>query len=115
MTITLPYPPSLNRYYRTVQGRILISAEGRSYQHTVAGYVMEARTGAAMRGRLAVSIDVFPPDRRRRDLDNTAKCLLDSLTKAGVWADDEQIDALTLRRQPVAVGGRVLVEVREVA
>jgi crossover junction endodeoxyribonuclease RusA len=98
-----------------VQGRILISAAGRAYRETVAGYVMEARTGAALRGRLMVTLDVFPPDRRRRDLDNTAKCLLDALTKCGVWGDDEQIDSLHIRRQPVEQGGRVLVQVQEVA
>lgn len=113
--IELPYPPSLNSYYRTVKGRILISAEGRAYRKTVADYVMESRTAAAMAGRMAVEITVYPPDRRRRDLDNVAKCLLDSLTKAGVWRDDEQIDMLMIRRALPVFGGRVLVHACEVA
>lgn len=113
--IELPYPPSLNSYYRTVKGRILISAEGRAYRKTVADYVMESRSSAAMAGRMAVEITVYPPDKRRRDLDNVAKCLLDSLTKAGVWRDDEQIDMLMIRRAHSVFGGRVLVHACEVA
>ena len=115
MILALPYPPSLNRYYRTVKGRILISAEGRKYQATVADYIAESRTAAALAGRLAVEISVFPPDRRRRDLDNVSKCLLDSLTKAGVWGDDEQIDLLLIRRGEPCWGGQVQVQVRELA
>lgn len=112
--IELPYPPSLNSYYRTVKGRILISAEGRTYRKTVADYVMESRTAAALSGRLAVELFVYPPDRRRRDLDNVSKCLFDSLTKAGVWKDDEQIDLLMIRRGAPVFGGAVVVNVREI-
>ena len=31
----LPWPPSLNRYYRSVNGRVLISREGRQYRADV--------------------------------------------------------------------------------
>lgn len=115
MILALPYPPSLNRYYRTVKGRILISAEGRKYRETVADYVAESRAGAGLLGRLAVEISVFPPDRRRRDLDNVCKATLDSLTHAAVWQDDSQIDYLSIRRGEPCFGGRVQVHVRELA
>jgi crossover junction endodeoxyribonuclease RusA len=54
-------------------------------------------------------MDAFPPDRRRRDLDNIQKALLDSLEHAGVYADDNQIDLLIARRQARFDGGQVLV------
>jgi len=38
-----------------------------------------------------VSVLLFPPDKRQRDLDNYLKALFDSLTHAGVWGDDSQI------------------------
>ena len=30
--LTLPWPPSVNRYWRTFQGRMIISADGRAYR-----------------------------------------------------------------------------------
>lgn len=48
--------------------------------------------------RLSVTIYAYPPDRRKRDLDNILKCLLDSLEKAQVFVDDSQIDELIIRR-----------------
>ena len=40
----------------------------------------------------------FPPDNRKRDLGNLDKCLLDALTKAGVWTDDSLVDDQRFRR-----------------
>ena len=33
---------------------------------------------------------LYPPDARRRDIDNYNKALCDALTHAGVWEDDSQ-------------------------
>ena len=52
------------------------------------------------------------PDKRRRDLDNLLKATLDSLTHAGVWSDDSQIDALSIRRFPI--GGMLKVRIEEI-
>jgi hypothetical protein len=60
-------------------------------------------------GRLAVTIDVHPPDRRRRDLDNALKALLDALQHGGAYHDDAQIDDLHIRRGACVSGGRVCV------
>jgi len=103
--LTLPYPPSANKLYRHVGPRVLLSAAGRVYYAEVAKVVAELRFRTAVRfpirGRIAVMIDSFVPDRRRRDLDNMQKAACDSLTKAGVWTDDSQIDDLRIRRMPV--------------
>ncbi|MBG7476336.1 RusA family crossover junction endodeoxyribonuclease [Pseudomonas aeruginosa] len=54
-------------------------------------------------------------DRRKRDLDNLLKGLLDSLTKAGAWDDDGLVDDLRIVRGEVKVGGEVLVTIEALA
>jgi len=108
--ITLPWPPTVNTYYRAFKGRTLISERGRQYARAVAEQVLIQCAAKMYSGRLEVRIEAYPPDKRCRDLDNLFKGLLDSLTKAGVWVDDGQIDHWSIIRMPV--GGVVKVEVR---
>lgn len=118
MKLILPWPPSVNRYWRhPTKGRLaglhLISEEGRTYREAVALQVRAQHgTPEQIAHPMAVDIEVFMPDRRRRDLDNLLKALLDSLTYAGVWADDSLIHDLRIRRAP-AIGGIVKIEIQE--
>ena len=65
-------------------------------------------------GRLMLSGDFYPPDARRRDLDNLLKCTLDSLVHAGLLEDDSQIKHIDIRmRDPVPPDGRVYLELKE--
>lgn len=106
--LRLPYPPSMNRYWRSVQNRVLISAEGRKYREAVIAEV----DGYKLDGRLKVEIEATMPDKRRRDVDNLFKAALDALTHAQVWLDDSQIDDLRIVRAPeVAAPGHLWVRV----
>lgn len=101
--LTLPWPPSANRYWRhpttgRLAGRHLLSAEGRAYRETVAGIVRARKFGEPLVGRLFMDVMAYPPDKRRRDLDNLLKALQDALQHAGVYRDDSQIDALQVTR-----------------
>jgi len=108
----LPYPPSVNHYWRRVGRRTLISREGRQYRERVCA-LLAARGTKPLTGRLEVVVHVFAPDRRRRDLDNAMKGLLDSLEHAGVYRDDSQIDRLVIQRGEIVPGGKVIVEIEE--
>ena len=108
MTFELSLPPSVNHYYRRVGPRTLISREGRAFRRTVCS-ILSAAAARPVTGSLAVSIDVYPPDRRRRDLDNVMKALLDALEHGGAYHDDSQIDDLHIRRRGVVPGGKVVV------
>lgn len=111
-SIDLPWPPSVNHYYRHVGPRVLISKEGRVYQKLVKEIL--ARHGVQrMACEVEVTLDVFPPDRRRRDIDNVQKALLDALQKGGAYEDDYQIRKLTTERWEVVENGRVTVMVKE--
>lgn len=106
--VTLPYPPSINHYWRHFRGRVVTSQEGRAYREDVCallagGGVRKPPSG----GRIALCMDAFPPDRRRRDLDNIQKPLLDAMQHAGVYEDDSQIDLLVTRRRECVKGGKL--------
>ena len=118
LSLALPYPPSLNTYWRHVGARVLISANGRAYRRAVAEAVMLARyrneiPRTPITATVAVRIEAQMPDQRARDLDNLPKAILDSLTKAGLWVDDSQIDELTVIRIGLARAGAVRVLVSE--
>ena len=107
----LPYPPSVNRYWRHVGSRILVSREGRRYRSTVRLLLAGTRPLA---GRLRVEVTLFPPDRRRRDVDNALKAMLDSVGNGGAYLDDSQIDELHVRRGEVVDGGSARIWIREI-
>lgn len=111
--LTLPWAPTVNTYYRNVGGVMKISEKGRAYRKAVADQVLIQRWAKQFAGRLCVAIVAHVPDKRKRDLDNLFKAVLDSLTYAGVWIDDSQIDELSISRAPI--GGMLRVSVREIA
>ena len=111
----LPYPPSLNSYYRHVGAKVLISEKGRAYRAEVERVVRYLRRAGRvpaepMSGELVVEVYIDPPDKRTRDVDNLPKSVLDALTKSGLWSDDGEIYRLVLeRRREVVRGGRLTV------
>lgn len=109
----LPYPPSVNTYYRAHGGRLIVSAKGRTYRQRVSRQ-LDGLIEEPLACRLAVSLVCCMPDNRRRDLDNICKALLDSLQHAGVYLDDSQIDRLSLVRGEVRKPGKVFVTVETV-
>jgi Holliday junction resolvase RusA-like endonuclease len=109
----VPYPPSVNHYWRHVGPRVLVSREGRRFRSRV-GQALAAAGAVPLNGPLGVKIEVFPPDNRRRDLDNTLKALLDALGKGGAYHDDSQIVWLTIRKCRPVVDGRVIVRIAEI-
>jgi crossover junction endodeoxyribonuclease RusA len=111
--IVLPWPPSMNRYWRTYQGRMIISQEGRAYREAVISLLIERKV-KPIAGKLIVEIEAWRPDNRVRDLDNLLKATLDSLTHAGVYNDDSQIVDLRIY-WAVEKGGMLKIWLKEVS
>ena len=109
-TARLPFPPSLNHYWRHGSKGTYISAEGKAYRAAVLRLL---RSPVVMfpRERLAVRITLHPRTRVRFDIDNRPKRLLDALAKAGIFADDSQIDRLEVVRGEIAAEAHCVVEV----
>lgn len=108
--LELPFPPSVNHYYRRVGPRTLISREGRMYRDRVAVLLMSLGV-RPMHGPIVMQVDVFPPDNRRRDLDNLQKSLWDALQKGGAYHDDSQIVKFAVEKREVVPGGKVIVRI----
>lgn len=114
MKLTLPFPPSVNTYWRApnkgpLKGRHLISAAGRKYQSDACAAIIEQLRRLPKPSSVPASVEVilYPPDVRRRDIDNYNKALFGALTHAGVWEDDSQVKRLLVEWGPVVKGGRV--------
>lgn len=113
LEFTLPFPPSVNHYWRNFRGRMVIGARGRAYRKAAIEAIGDQGVPLdGIGGPLKVELLAHPPDRRRRDLDNLQKALLDAVVAAGVIEDDSNIDDLRVIRGPVFPGGKVEVVIR---
>lgn len=113
MRLILPFPVSTNVYWRNVNGRTLISKKGREYSKAVIKAVLAQGGAKWLKGRLSVHVKLYPPDNRKRDVDNFGgKSLLDALSKAHVYCDDSQIDRLLIERMENRKGGVIEVDIR---
>lgn len=131
LRFSLPWPPSVNTYWRhTVRGgkkpkdgealqkhfaKVYLSEQGQRYRTEAILRLREQQVPKhALKGRLGVLIKAYPPDRRARDLDNLPKGVLDALKEGGVIRDDADIDDLHVVRMPVVDGGGLTLELREI-
>lgn len=90
--MTLPYPPSMNHYWvRNPHRGMRISDEGERYR-SLTGDVLRSYGLSFGQQRLKLVVGVWVPDRRRRDIDNLWKPMLDALKHGGLYDDDEQVD-----------------------
>ena len=113
LELELPWPPSVNHYYRHVGPRVLISRDGRKYRELVTTLVN--RNGfRPFQGRISLRAEFYPPDRRRRDLDNVGgKVLLDTLQAAGLFKDDSQIKRILLEMHEPMEGGMCFIKLED--
>ena len=120
--IVLPFPPSVNSYYRSIRMgkscRVLISKRGREYRQDMIDLIAKlVHDDTAYQGlfpfvqRLGMTVTLNAPTRRKYDIDNRSKALLDALQHARVYEDDEQIDELTLKRGDIIKGGQAIVNI----
>lgn len=115
LKFTLPYPPSVNTYWRHAVTKgpkkhavTYLSQKGREYRATVAcilGNMMDEPIDEPIRLRL----DVFLPDRRKRDIDNILKSLLDSMQHAGIYKDDVIITTMVVNKLAIQKPGGVRI------
>ena len=112
-SFTMPWPPSVNGYWRAFKGRQIISKRGRDYRKQAVDRMKELNlNGEMLKSNLSVSLVLNPPTLRRYDIDNFNKGLFDSMSEAKFWEDDEQVHRLTIRKGVKTKGGNVEVIVK---
>ena len=111
--LELPWPPSVNHYYRHIGSKVLISRDGRLYRERIVNH-LKTENIDTFSGPVELFIELYPPDGRRRDVDNSLKCLLDTFTHGGLYRDDSQIYKLTvIKRDPMPPDGMAYVRIQE--
>lgn len=110
VTLTLPWPPSTNKYWRPVQSKLVLTEDARSFRAKALAKIVEQGSPRLGSARLKVLVTVNAPTKAKRDLDNFGgKAVLDALAFARVFDNDEQVDDLRIVRGPVEKPGRVVV------
>lgn len=111
-TARLPWPPTVNHYHQPIiQGgkpRIVKSAKVRDYLEK--NYLLVHRQligNLLIDENVIMQIDLHPPTLRSYDVDNRAKAVLDTLSKANFWVDDDQCESLLINKCQKEKGGFV--------
>ena len=103
-SLHLPYPPSVNHYWGTSGKQRFIGKKGKEFRQAVAEVCLDLQL-STLDSRLSVHVAIWPPDNRKRDVDNVLKPLLDAMEHAGVYENDSQIDELHIIRHHTLKGG----------
>jgi crossover junction endodeoxyribonuclease RusA len=108
--VEIPFPPTVNHYYVSRGRSRFLSSRAVHFRAAVQRIVLKQKlAGKFLIGNIKMSIEVSPPDKRTRDLDNLLKGPLDALAHAGVYTNDRQISDLRIYRGNVIKGGRLTV------
>ena len=112
MKYTLPWPPSTNNAYAAVNGRKIKSKTARAYaadvEHSMYGQDLDCDW--LHNARLAVTLDLYPPNRRAFDIANREKLAVDACFKV-LGLDDASIDWLLIERHEPEPHGRIVLTV----
>ena len=111
ITMTLEFPPSVNHLLFSGRNKRYLSPVARRYY--ALAIANKVPPEMMLQGRLKLHMIIYPPDKRRRDLDNHIKAPIDFLMHSKVFEDDSQIDELIVVRGPVKKPGSVQVTVEE--
>jgi crossover junction endodeoxyribonuclease RusA len=112
LVLVLPYPPSVNTYWRRGPRSTYLSKNGREYRAAIQAFKdKHHRLRKSITCDIKMEVYAFPPTAHKRDVDNIAKSLLDSLDHAGYYDDDVQIKDLRLRMFTKVPPGYVVVRI----
>lgn len=107
VNVTLPFPPSANRYWRkTKLGRVYVSTDAKQYRDEVWALTIQK---PRLTGDVALVLRFYRP-RKSGDLDNRIKILVDAL-QLNCLQDDSQVAEIHAYRYEDKQNPRVEVEI----
>jgi crossover junction endodeoxyribonuclease RusA len=95
ITLQLPMPPSTNALFANIPGRGRVKSAAYKRWITEAGWMLRVQRIAPITGRVRVTIRVQQTAKRKADIDNRIKAVLDLLVKNRVIEDDRHVEAVT--------------------
>ena len=135
--LTLPYPISANRYWRTYMPKghrhpvTVVSSEAKKYKTQVKSYCFSAGIKKPIMGNIEVQFDLYPhlpknwkskekkdplnwdDSVRCIDLDNAQKVLFDSL-KNIVFEDDKRVRKIIAERKKPDGAARIEIRIQKI-
>ena len=123
MILLLPFPPSINTYWKQV---VIKLKSGKSFRSTaLSKRARQFRTDALISIKqqypvhqlidypVRVTIQLHPPTLRAYDVDNFNKGILDVLTHANIWVDDVLVHDLRIVKAEKQKGGNAIVKIEK--
>ena len=111
VTLTLPYPPSVNAMYRIARNRLILTDAAKTYK-IAAGWEAQRAGIAPFTGSIALYVHLYR-GHKRGDSDGPLKVLLDSLNGIA-YNDDDQIIEIHVWRHDDKQNPQAEIEIREV-
>jgi crossover junction endodeoxyribonuclease RusA len=113
MIILKGNPKSTQKIYR-FSGRIMyMTAEGKAIKEAYGWEAKQQWKNPPIKGEVAVTVVLFFGDKRKRDIDNFNKLILDSLSGI-VWDDDVQIVYLSVEKRHDKENPRAEISITEI-
>lgn len=115
VNLVLPWTPSVNKIWRsTGKGKWYMTKVAKDYKRIVWALVCQERAQQAFSKDQDIEIILlaYPPDNRRRDLDNICKLTFDALQDAKVFENDFQIKRIFMEMREKQEMGKILVTIR---
>jgi Holliday junction resolvase RusA-like endonuclease len=98
ITLTTPIPPSVNRLYKQGNRGWYKDKKAVDWQEQVLWLIKQKRFPEGNYD--SISVCYYRKDKRKFDIDNPVKLLLDTITKSGLIKDDSLITTLIVRKLP---------------
>src|SRR3990167_3378237 len=115
MKTILSIPPSVNHMYgRTRFGKTYKTIKGKDWQEEAAWELkISAKGEKTPFDRIGVTMEVFFPDNRKRDIDNLLKLTGDAIQESGIIKNDSDImEWRVCKMEPDKLRPRIEVEIR---